>query len=139
VQISIKLLEEVVEAGYTARRPSESLFCVPQIAHDETVLPSALFSAGAAQVAGRRRSVVHGTQAVIKRAISESDTEEKSRKGHSQMAHLVGGDNDAGKAAGVFDDGHAVDLLKALVHHAGTADVRETLSASIFDQCFDSH
>lgn len=62
-----KLLEEVVEAGYTARRPSESLFGVPEVAHDESVLPSALFGAWAAQVAGRRRSVVHGAQAEITR------------------------------------------------------------------------
>lgn len=45
-----------------------------------------------------------------------------------QMANFVRGHNDAGKAACVFYDGHAVDFLKAFVHHACAAHVRKSYS-----------
>lgn len=41
------------------------------------------------------------------------------------MPDFVSGDNDAAEAAGVLDDGHAVDLLKALVHDARASDISE--------------
>ena len=44
---------------------------------------------------------------------------------YSQVAQLVRGDDDAGEAAGVLDDGDAVDLLEALVDDARAAHVGE--------------
>ena len=42
--------------------PPEALGRVPQVAHDEAVLPAALARARAAQVGRRRRPVVHGAE-----------------------------------------------------------------------------
>lgn len=44
------------------------------------------------------------------------------------MTNFVGGHNDTAEAAGVLDDGHAVDLLQALVDDAGTSDVRKAFT-----------
>ena len=42
--------------------PPEALGRVPQVAHDEAVLPAALARAGATQVGRRRGPVVHGAE-----------------------------------------------------------------------------
>lgn len=47
------------------------------------------------------------------------------------MSELVSSDDDSGKAAGVFDDGDAVDLLEPLVDDARAADVREAGRAAV--------
>ncbi len=47
------------------------------------------------------------------------------------MSKFMSGDDDAGKSAGVFDDGHAVHLLEALVDDAGPADVGEPGGAAV--------
>lgn len=44
------------------------------------------------------------------------------------MPNFVCGNNDSAEAAGVLNDGHAVHLLQALVHHTGTSDVSEACS-----------
>ena len=82
-------LEEVVELEHGADGPLEALAGVPEVAHDVAVLPAALHRAGPAQVAGGRRAVVHGAQ---------------------QVAQLVRSHDDAGEAAGVLNNGHAVHL-----------------------------
>ena len=46
----------------SAKGPLEALAGVPQVAHDEAVLPAALARTGAAQVRRRRGTVVHGAQ-----------------------------------------------------------------------------
>ena len=55
-------LQEVVELLDCAVGPPESLGGVPQVAHDEAVLPPALARPRAAQVRRRRGTVVHGAQ-----------------------------------------------------------------------------
>ena len=50
---------------------------------------------------------------------------------HSQMAELVGGDDDAREPAGVLDDGDGVDLLEALVDDTGAAHVGEAGRAAV--------
>ena len=52
----------MVEAGDAARGPPEPLLGVPQVGHDEAVLPAALLGAGAAQVGRRARAIVHRAQ-----------------------------------------------------------------------------
>ncbi len=47
------------------------------------------------------------------------------------MSKFMSGDDDAGKSAGVFDDGDAVHLLEALVDDAGAADVGEPGGAAV--------
>ncbi len=42
------------------------------------------------------------------------------------MANFVGSHDDSGETAGVFDDGHAVDLFKSFVDHTGSTDVGES-------------
>jgi len=42
------------------------------------------------------------------------------------VSDFVGGDDDAGEAASVLDDGNAVDLLQSLVDDASATDVGET-------------
>ena len=59
------LLEEMVELLDGAVGPPESLGGVPQVAHDEAVLPATLPGARAAQVGRRRRTVVHSAQPEI--------------------------------------------------------------------------
>lgn len=44
--------------------PAEAALGVPQVGHDESVLPGAVRGARAAQVAGRRRAVVHAAEPV---------------------------------------------------------------------------
>ena len=73
----------------SAKGPLEALAGVPEVAHDVAVLPAALHRAGPAQVAGGRRAVVHGAQ---------------------QVTQLVRRHDDAGEAAGVLNNGHAVHL-----------------------------
>lgn len=61
--------------------------------------------------------------------IPESRETNNLGQGHNlQMTNFVGGHNDTAEAAGVLDDGHAVDLLQALVDDAGTSDVREAFT-----------
>ncbi len=57
------LLEEVVELLDCAQAPPESLGGVPEVAHDESVLPAALPRPWAAQVGGRGGAVVDGAKA----------------------------------------------------------------------------
>lgn len=52
----------MMERRHAARRPPESFFRVPQIAHDVSVFPAAFLRARSAQVSRRRRSVVHCAQ-----------------------------------------------------------------------------
>jgi len=47
------------------------------------------------------------------------------------MANFVGSHDDSGETAGVFDDGHAVDLFKSFVDHTGSTDVGESCSSAI--------
>lgn len=56
------ILEEMMEALDRARRPSEAALRVPQIGHDVAVLPAAFLRTRTAQVAGRRWTIVHGSQ-----------------------------------------------------------------------------
>lgn len=44
-----------------------------------------------------------------------------------QVADFMSGDDDSGESARILDNGHTVDLLKALIHHAGSTDVCESL------------
>lgn len=53
-----------MERRHAARRPPETLFRVPQIAHDVSVFPAALLCARSAQISRRRRTVVHSAQPV---------------------------------------------------------------------------
>ena len=52
-------LEEVVELEHGADGPLEALAGVPQVAHDESVLPAALHRPRTTEVGGRGRSVVY--------------------------------------------------------------------------------
>ena len=66
------LLQEMVELFHCAVRPSESLGGVSQIAHDESVFPTALPGAGATQVRRGRRSVVDGSQSKTRNRVVKS-------------------------------------------------------------------
>jgi len=58
------------------------------------------------------------------------------------VSDFVGGDDDAGEAASVLDDGNAVDLLQSLVDDASATDVGETGSSSIAivrNECSSTH
>lgn len=102
-------VEEVVELFSGAVGPLESLLGVAKIAHDVTVLPTTSLRSGTLQVGRGSRTVVDRPQ---------------------KMADLVGRHYDAGEAPSVLHNGHRVDLLQALVHHARAAHVREAGSAS---------
>jgi hypothetical protein len=54
----------MLELADGARGPAEALGRVPQVAHDEAVLPATLAGSGATEVRGGWGSVVHGTQAM---------------------------------------------------------------------------
>lgn len=41
------------------------------------------------------------------------------------MSNFMGGNDNSRKATGVLNDGHWVDLLQSLVHHASATDIRE--------------
>jgi len=97
-------VEEVVELFSGAVGPLESLLGVAKIAHDVTVLPTTSLRSGTLQVGRGSRTVVDRPQ---------------------KMADLVGRHYDAGEAPSVLHNGHRVDLLQALVHHARAAHVRE--------------
>ena len=91
-----------MELQHSADGPLEALAGVPQVGHDVAVLPAALDCPGPAQVGGGRGAVMDRPQ---------------------QMPELVSRHNDAGEAASVLHDGHAVHLLQPLVHHASPAHV----------------
>lgn len=61
-RLGLNSLQEMMEALNGARRPPKAALGVPQIGHNITVLPAAFLRAWAAQVAGRRRSIVNGAQ-----------------------------------------------------------------------------
>lgn len=42
------------------------------------------------------------------------------------MADFMSCNNDAAEAAGILDDGHAVDLLQTLVYDASSTDISES-------------
>ena len=56
---SIGLLEKVLKLPDCAKGPLEALAGVPQVAHDESVLPTALYCAWTPEVGGRGRPVMH--------------------------------------------------------------------------------
>jgi len=55
------------------------------------------------------------------------------------VSDFVGGDDDAGEAASVLDDGNAVDLLQSLVDDASATDVGETFIESNQRPCYFHH
>ncbi len=57
------LLEKVFKLADGTRWPSESFGSVPQVAHDEPVLPPTLARTRTAEVRGGRRTVVDRTEA----------------------------------------------------------------------------
>lgn len=52
-----------MELFHGARRPSEALFRVSEVAHNVAIFPATSPCAGAPQVGGGRGPVVHGAQA----------------------------------------------------------------------------
>ncbi len=127
-------LEKVVELPDGAEAPPESLGGVPEVAHDEAVLPAALSGSGAAQVRGRRRAVVDSAEAEGDRSlvITYILICVKSREENNlQVSQLVRRDDDAREAPGVLHDGHAVDLLQALIDDAGAPHVGEPGRAAV--------
>ena len=59
IATSIDLLEKVLKLPDCAKGPLEALAGVPQVAHDESVLPAALHRPWTPEVGRRGRPVVH--------------------------------------------------------------------------------
>ena len=90
----------------SAERPLEALAGVPQVAHDEAVLPAALHRPRTTEVGGRGRSVVNSPKSERRGIVNR-----KHFKRNIQMPKFMRSHDDAGETASVLDDGHAVHLV----------------------------
>lgn len=75
--------------------PPESALRVPQVAHDEAVLPGTAGRSRTAQIRGWRRAVVHAAQPNN----SHVSPTTKPQAQHLQMTHFMRRHDDAAEAA----------------------------------------
>ena len=90
----------------SAKGPLEALAGVPQVAHDEAVLPAALHRPRTTEVGGRGRSVVYSPKSERRGIVNR-----KHFKRNIQMPKFMRSHDDAGETASVLDDGHTVHLV----------------------------
>ena len=97
-----------------AKGPLEALAGVPQVAHDESVLPAALHRPWTPEVGRRGRPVVHSPKSG---QIGKSVRENRLILWRSffwqniQMPKFMRGNDDAGETTSVLHDRHTVHLL----------------------------